>query len=239
MQLTKLYTRLMRLISEETIDREAILTALENVEEKKMDTIQLLEDLIVIYERANDKKNVERSNDEIDKTIEAMDKEISSVKVFLACSSRKPSSPVPDKHVQAKQKELPPFVDYNLPPGNPQATPKSFFSQSKQPASASADRKLERIKLPTFSGDKTKFEYFWSAFQSIVDDSDEPAKYKMIKLKACLQGKAEESISKLGFSEEAYQEAKNTLKNYLEEVKRIKPVQEGNVQELGNLPILS
>ena len=58
------------------------------------------------------------------------------------------------------------------------------------------------MKLPTFSGDKTKFEYFWTAFQSIVGDSDELAKYKMIRLKACLQEKAEESISKLGFLEE-------------------------------------
>ena len=130
-------------MSEETIDREAILTALENVEEKKLDTIQLLEDLIVISERANDKKNVERWNDEIYKIIDATDKEISSVKEFLAFSSRKPSSPVPDKHVQAKQQELPPFVDYNLPPENPEAAPKSFFSQSKQPASASADRKVQ------------------------------------------------------------------------------------------------
>jgi len=55
MQLTKLYTRLMRLMSEETIDREAILTALENMEEKKLAAIQILEDLVVIYERANDK----------------------------------------------------------------------------------------------------------------------------------------------------------------------------------------
>ena len=172
MQLTKLYTRLMRLMSEETIDREAILSALKNVEEKKMDTIQLLEGLIVIYERANDKKNVERSNDEIDKIIDATDKEFSSVKEFLACSSKKPSSAGPDKHVQAKQQELSPYVDYNLPPKNPEATPKSFFSQSKQPASASTDRKLEQIKLPTFSGDKTKFEYLWTAFQSLVDDSD-------------------------------------------------------------------
>ena len=68
MQLTKLYTRLMRLMSEEAIDIEAILTALENVEEKKLDAIQILEDLIVIYDRENDKKkkNVEGSNDEID-----------------------------------------------------------------------------------------------------------------------------------------------------------------------------
>jgi len=75
-QLTKLYTRLMRLMSDEPINREAILTALENVEEKKLDAIQILEDLIVIYERTNDKKNVERSNDEIDKIIKATDKEI-------------------------------------------------------------------------------------------------------------------------------------------------------------------
>ena len=102
MQLTKLYTRLMRLMSDETIDREAILTALENVEEKKLDAIQILEDLIVIYKRTNDKKNVERSNDEIDKIIEATDKEIASVKDFLSSSSRKPSSPVPDKHVEAQ-----------------------------------------------------------------------------------------------------------------------------------------
>ena len=34
-----------------------------------------------------------------------------------------------------------------------------------------------------------------------MDDSDELAKYKMIRLKACLQGKTEDSISKLGFSE--------------------------------------
>lgn len=228
MQLTKLYTPLMRLLSDEPIDRKAILTALENVEEKKLDAIQVLEDLIVIYERANDKKNVERSNDEIDKIIEATDKEIASVKDFLSSSSREPSSTIPDKHVEAKQQELPP-LEYNLPPKNPEATPKPFFSESKQPPSSSADRKLERIKLLTFSGDKTKFEYFWTAFESIVDDSDEPAKYKMIRLKACLQGKAEESISKLGFSEEEYEEAKNTLKrrfggerrklqNYLEEV---------------------
>ena len=115
-----------------------------------------------------------------------------------------------------------PPLDDSLPPKNPEATPKPFFSQPKQPPSS---------------------YYFWTAFESIVDDSDEPMKYKMIRLKACLQGKAEESISKLGFSEEAYEEAKKTLKrrfggerrqlqNYLEEVRRIKSIQEGNVQEL-------
>ena len=101
------------------------MTALENVEEK------ILEDLIheVIYERANDKKNVERSNDEIDKIIDATDKEIPSVKDFLACSSRKSSSTVPDKQVGAEQQELPP-LDCNLPPKN-QRRP-SFPNRSNQ-----------------------------------------------------------------------------------------------------------
>ena len=145
-----------------------------------MDAVQILEDLIVIYERVNDKKNVERSNEEIDKIIEATDKEISSVKDFLSSSSsRKPSSTASDKHAEAKQL---PSLDDSLTPKNPEATAKPFFSQSKQPPSSSADRKLKRIKLPTFSGDKTKFEYFWTAFESIVDDSDEPAKYKTDKM---------------------------------------------------------
>ena len=140
MQLTKVYTRLMRLMSDETIDREATLIALENVEEKKMDAVQILKDLIVICKKVNYKKNVERSNEEIDKIIKATDKEIASVKDFVSSSSQKPSSTVSDKHVEVKQLPL----DDRLLPKNPEATAKPFFSQSKQPPSSSADRKLER-----------------------------------------------------------------------------------------------
>ena len=75
-----------------------------------------------------------------------------------------------------------------------------------------ADKNLGRIKLPKRNGDKTKFENFWATFESVVDQTDEPAKYKMIRLKSCLEGKAEDAISRLGYSAEAYEEAKNTLK---------------------------
>ena len=84
MQLTKLYSRLMTLMSEEDVDKEAILLALETVEEKRLDAIQILEDLIIIYVKRGDKKNVDRSNDEIDKIIEATDKEITAFKDFLS-----------------------------------------------------------------------------------------------------------------------------------------------------------
>ena len=49
-QLTKLYTRLIKLMTENTIDRDAIRTALEDTEEKKVETIQIVEDLVVLYE---------------------------------------------------------------------------------------------------------------------------------------------------------------------------------------------
>ena len=70
-----------------------------------------------------------------------------------------------------------------------------------------------------FSGNKTKFEYSSTTFQSIVDDSDEITRYQMIWLKSCLHGKAEESISKLSFSDEVYREAK-ILSNKGLEVKK-------------------
>ena len=100
--------------------------------------------------------------------------------------------------------------------------------------------------MPKFNGDKTKFENFWASFEGIVDETDEPAKYKLIRFKSCLEGKAEQAISRLGFYEEACEEAKNTLKrrfggeirqhqNYLEEIRKIRSLQEGNIQELEKL----
>ena len=74
------------------------------------------------------------------------------------------------------------------------------------------DRNVERIKLPKFNGDNSRFKNFWVTFESIVDVKDEPAEYKMIRLKTCFEGNAEEATSKLGFSEEAYEEATGILK---------------------------
>ena len=91
-QLTKFYTRLMKLMTEETIYRDAILTALEEREEKKMETIQIVEDLVVLYEKKVDKRNVECSKDEIDKVIEDTDKQVANVKDFLSSFLQKTPS---------------------------------------------------------------------------------------------------------------------------------------------------
>ena len=49
MQLTKLYSLLLRLMSREVTDVEELLIALEATQENKVDVLQVLEVLIVIY----------------------------------------------------------------------------------------------------------------------------------------------------------------------------------------------
>ena len=64
----------------------------------------------------------------------------------------------------------------------------------------------------------------------------------MIRWKACLEGKAEEAIAELGFSAEAYEEAKEKkgkfggdrrqIQNYLDELRTMAPLQERNIGEV-------
>jgi len=67
MKLAKLYSQLARLMSEEPINMESILFTLEDIEEKMLDVIQLLEDLAVTYEKNGDKQNLAHTAEEIDK----------------------------------------------------------------------------------------------------------------------------------------------------------------------------
>ena len=88
----KLYSRLVRLMSEESVNIDAILTTLEDTEEKTLDVIRLLEDLVVMYEKNGDKQNLAHTEEEINKDAKDTDKEISRVKDFLA--SRRKKAPI-------------------------------------------------------------------------------------------------------------------------------------------------
>ena len=74
-------------------------------------------------------------------------------------------------------------------------------------------RFLKPLKVPTFSGDKQKFEDFWALFRSLVDESAEPANLKMARLRLCLTGNALEAIRGLGVTIPEYEEAKEILKS--------------------------
>ena len=299
MQLTKHYTHLARLISDEKTDQEAILQCLESFEAKKFETLQIIDDLISTYRRTGDERNAIKTEEELDNVSTDADRDVASVKAFLSTTFSKPATleslgtikrrqeprirtDEEDSRTNDSQKDqaqvsrkeqicvntvwkntrqepkdlleriIPKFndftsqssrrrkeqvftpIDWRLPVND-----KSTYSELH----GGIDRKMQPIHIPKFKGDKTKFEYFWAAFTTIVDDSDELLKSKMIRLKSCLKGKAEEAIAKLGFSEEAYEEAKATLKrksggdrrqiqNCLDELRNMKPLQEQEIENI-------
>lgn len=74
-------------------------------------------------------------------------------------------------------------------------------------------RFLKPLKVPTFSSDKLKFEDFLALYRSLVDESEEPTRLKMARLRQCLTGNALETFRGLGVTTTEYEEAKEILKS--------------------------
>lgn len=102
---------------------------------------------------------------------------------------------------------------------------------------------LERITVPKFNGDKTKFERFWTAFSNCVDKGSESSEIKMLRLESCLVGKAADTLEGLDYSETAYATAKIRLQrkfggprrqvqNQIEKLRSMKPLHADNVEDL-------
>ena len=82
---------------------------------------------------------------------------------------------------------------------------------------------MKPLTVPTFSGDKRKFEDVWARFTSLVDESTEQVHFKMARLRQCLTGKALEAIRGLEVTANEYQEAKQILKTKYEGTRRVLP----------------
>ena len=139
MQLTKIYTRLVPLMSGDEPAREEILQSLEEFESKKFDVLGVIEALIGIYREIGDEKSAVKAEDELDNVTSDANKDASSVKEFLLTTFAKPSlSKTKEPDVMAQQYE--------------------GHSVLK---SGGLDRKMQPIQIPKFNGDKTRFESFW------------------------------------------------------------------------------
>ena len=233
-QLMKLYTRLIKLMTKETIDRDAILAALEETEEKKMETIQIGEDLVVLYEKKGDKRNVERSEDEIDKVIEDTDKQVANVKDFLSSFLQKtPSLPSSDssmsefkggnvpKLIEAKKK-LPPSTYELLNPRKSDEIPREYKDplqsakaneNSQEGATIGRDMwsQLKRVSILVFNGDKKTYEGWKTAFMACIDQAPATPEYMLLQLRQHLSGEALKAVETLGHLGAAYEAAKERL----------------------------
>ena len=208
-------------MSEEIVDKNAILQSLENYEEKHSQTLEVIEMLISVYVQASDDNNVRKFEDELAVVSSEASKDIASVKAFLSMTLKRPEEDSLSDGLDKSEMR------------------RSFRSETKMLPEGSG-RKMQPINIPKFNGDKTTFEYFWAAFTTIIDESNE--KYKMIRLKSCLEGKAADAIEKLGYSDVAYEEAKKTLQrkfggrrrqiqNYLDIMRNITPLQKANIED--------
>ena len=99
------------------------------------------------------------------------------------------------------------------------------------------NRFLKPLRIPTFDGDKRKFEDFWVLFRSLVDESTEPSNLKMTRLRQCLTGTALEAIRRLVITAPEYEEAKEILKSkyggaYMDQLEQMPLIRSNDIHAL-------
>ena len=106
-----------------------------------------------------------------------------------------------------------------------------------------ANKQLERIRIPQFSGDKKGYQSWWAAFSSCVDETSQlSAQFKMLRLESC-SGEAAETVKGLGYSDHAYEAAKARLnrkyggnrrqvQTHIDELRKMRPINADNPKEL-------
>ena len=252
-QLSKLYTKLLRLMTDDSCENESLIQGLEAYEDKKAEVLTIIDVLATAYKKAGDDRNAVKTEDEIDLVTSETNRDAATIKSYISATVIKESK---SESLTSRAKQSDEQQQLRDEPGKTKskAEVEGIDSwrelrcirddyEAKSSRTVGVDQKLERIQIPKFDGDKSKFESFWAAFSAIVDETRELPKYKMLRLKACLEGKAAEVISRLGYSEEAYEEAKNTLKrkfggnrrqiqSQLEDLRNMPPFSEADVQEI-------
>ena len=171
---------------------EQLWTALENAQET-------LEEMTAFYVKVGDESGKNEAIEEsetIEKEIQRAIKAGQTVIKALARKTVDTSQPISVNMTDSY--DLQPAQQYQLNESNGNHVTES--------------RVLKPLKVPTFNGDKQKFEDFRAFFTSLVDESAEPVNLKMARLRQCLTGNALEAIRGLGVSTPEYEEAKEILK---------------------------
>ena len=60
-----------------------------------------------------------------------------------------------------------------------------------------ANKQLERIRIPKFSGDKKEYQSWWAAFSSGVDEANLSTQFKMLRFESCLEGEVAVTVKGL------------------------------------------
>ena len=205
-QTSKLYTKLLRLMSNEKCESEELLQGLDAYEEKQQATLTIIDELILAYKKAGDKQNAVKTEDELEIVTKDTNRDAVTVKSFILAMVTKPMKRSPDVLDTAQSKGYSDGVDQAHTSKVEVNSWRELrhlrddcerrAGEEKPVKTEGVDRSLERLQIPKFDGDKSKFASFWAAFSAIVDKTSPLSKHKMLRLKACLEGKAAEAIAK-------------------------------------------
>lgn len=198
---------------------EEIKATSERLEKIKEKTFEILEELRTLYQELKNTEMQVKVGDEADELNERIEGEASAARRVLTSVTR------------------------NTRPVSPPSYSSNSNTSLPQRKVDSGVNNLERIRIPTFSGNKTEFQHWNATFTSCVDATAMSAQFKMLRLEACLAGEALETIKGLGYSEAAYEAAKSRLLRkyggnrreiqcHVDELIKLKPIGEENSKEL-------
>ena len=218
--ITKLLNELAAELSTKMPNKENVTAKLQDIDKRRDELLELLDSLQTLYGDNKHASLAASTGDEADKMIDRVDNETKEARLFLSQSNSKESE------------------------GNNTSQLGTFESaHGKDGHVVDANKQLERIRIPKFSGDKKEYQSWWAAFSSCVDETNLSAQFKMLRLESCLVGEAAETVKGLGYSDHAYEAAKARLNRkyggnrrqvqaHIDELRKMRPINADNPREL-------
>ena len=215
-------------------DSESIKDEIETLWNVLDACLTVMEELQEVYSRLGDNENKKAVAEEA----EGLEKEVNNV---IEKAEQVIKDILKKKHANASAtKET--LLQTPSPTLPAQLTRSPAHSQpSSSDHSGNCNQRLKPLKVPVFSGEKSKFEDFWEMFLSLVDQGVEPTNIKMARLRQSLTGTALEAIRGLGVSNPEYKEAKEILQSkfggerrklqaYMDQIEKMPPLKSNDVQ---------
>ena len=218
---TKALTELSTAISEVQVDKMKLKNGLERVEQLRQEVLSILEKLEAACEEKEELQQAKQFCNEYEEFNDQFDREMSNIRTYLNKSALKNVEEI----------------------GTLEVSEGGSATSEGSGLKSDTHRQLERIRIPVFNGDKLKFQQWFAAFSSCVDQTSMDPHFKMLRLESCLEGEAAETVKGLGYSEVAYEAAKKRLMRkyggdrrnvqaHLDELRRMRQITEGNLKEL-------
>ena len=183
--------------------------------------MELLDSLHSLHRENKHTSRSASTGDEADEMIDCVDNETKEAWLFLSQSNSKESR------------------------GNNTSQSDTFEStHGKNGHVVDANKQLEQIRIPKFSGDKKQYQSWWAAFSSCVDETNLSAQFKMLRLESRLEGEAAKTVKGLGYLDHVYKAAKARLNQkyggnrqqvqaHIDELHKMRPINTDNLRELG------